>query len=529
MLIKKVSLNLLFLITVSSSALAQSQWELIWSDEFNYSGLPDNDKWYFEHGPDWPNGELQYYTLDRLENGRVENGSLIIEARHEEFGGRQYTSARLLSKTGFKYGRMEIRAKLTQGENLWPAIWMFPKKEIYGGWPSSGEIDIMEYWSWDPKAVFGTVHTDSYNHINHTEKQGRIELKDPSKEFHVFAIEWYEDQIRWLVDDVLFFTFYNEGDTASFPFDHPFHFILNVAVEAAAPGKENTWSKRTMEVDYVRVYEGPLSGPATVYHSISDVIEAENYFDAAGVRNQNNDTGINVGFIDPNDWMNYRVKVEGAQQYGSSYTVASPAGGSFELRSGDNVLETIDVPNTGGWQFWQEVGGSVRLPEGNQTLTLHSVSGGFNIDRMQFKDKNTPLGKQIPQSTKTTPFICKIFKVSSQEGENKAENICDKKAKTRWASDWNDNQWVVIDFLERREFTKIELHWEAAYAQQYELQILENGEFRTIFTEVNGNGGTDTVNLEGITTRYLLLKGIKRATSYGYSLFSIDGYGPQKR
>ena len=517
----KISIKLLLVIAFSSSAIAQSQWELVWSDEFNYNGLPDGNKWYFEHGPDWPNGELQYYTLNRQENARVANGTLTIEAKQEQFGGRQYTSARLLSNIGFTYGRMEIRAKLTQGESLWPAIWMFPINEIYGGWPNSGEIDIMENWSWDANGVYGTVHTEAYNHINHTEKQGRIEFNDLSSEFHVFAIEWYEDQIRWFVDDVLFFTLYNQGTTASFPFDHPFHFILNVAVEGNAPGKESTWTKRTMEIDYVRVYDGPLVGPAPVYYSIPGTVESENYFDAAGVRNQNNATGMNVGFIDADDWMDYRVEVNNAQQYTTHYTVSSPTGGSFELRSGDTVLETITVPNTQGWQVWQEVEGSISLPAGNHILRLHSVTGGFNIDRMRFEFSD--------ESPNITPVLydCIATAASSAESSYQASNVCDKNASSRWASDWNDNQWIEIDLGESREVVIVELQWEAAFAQEYRLQGSDDGsQWFTLANIVGADGDLDSINLENANARFLRMEGIQRGTSYGYSLFSFDVYGP---
>lgn len=248
------------LIFQSGLELKGQTWELEWSDEFDYTGLPDNTKWEFEHGPDWYNGELQYYTNERLENARVENGTLIIEAIHEDYLGKSYTSARLNSKTSWTFGRMEVSARLTEGEGLWPAIWMFPQEEIYGGWPNSGEIDIMEHWSWDDTGIYGTIHTEIYNHVLGTQQDGRITVGDVSSQFHVYAIEWYEDKIEWYVDDNLFFTFTNEGTTEGYPFDHPFKFILNVAVEDYSPGKENTWNKRTMEIDYVRVYSSPTTG-----------------------------------------------------------------------------------------------------------------------------------------------------------------------------------------------------------------------------------------------------------------------------
>lgn len=505
-------------LALSAFAGAESNWSLMWSDEFNYAGLPDSDKWFFEHGPDWPNGELQYYTNNRVENGRVENGVLVIEARQEQYQGKQYTSARLLSHEGFTYGRMEIRAKLTSGIGLWPAIWMFPKNEIYGYWPLSGEIDIMENWSWDANGIYGTVHTEDYNHINHTEKQGRIEFPDLDDAFHVYAIEWYEDQIRWFVDDTLFFTLYNEGTTSSYPFNHPFHFILNVAVEGNSPGNEGTWTKRTMEVDYVRVFSGPLQGPALPVHDLPGTLEAEDYFDARGVRNENNTTGKNVGYIDPNDWMDYKVNATGggaSQSFTTRYRVSSPAGGKFELRNGNTLLETITVPATGGWQAWQDVAGSITLPADEHTLRLFSVTGGFNIDRVEFEG-------QVPA---TLVYPCTASAQSVEQGFP-ASNVCDGNTSSRWSSDWNDSQWIMVDLGSVKPISEVELTWEAAYGKVYNIQVSSNGnDWQTIVAETNGNGGVDTYGFTQVEARYVRIQGVQRGTSYGYSLYSFDVSG----
>jgi beta-glucanase (GH16 family) len=217
--------------------------------------MPDTTLWKYEYGPNWYNEELQYYTKARLENARIEDGNLIIEARHESYGEREYTSARLNTIAGWTHGLMEIRAKLPKGNALWPAIWMFPVNQIYGEWPKSGEIDIMENWSWEPESIFGTIHTEAYNHTIGTQKGGKIQVSTPWEIFHIYAIEWNTERIKWFVDDSLYFTFENEGEVSKWPFNHPFRFILNVAVEKTAPGQESSWVKRTMEIDYVRVYK----------------------------------------------------------------------------------------------------------------------------------------------------------------------------------------------------------------------------------------------------------------------------------
>lgn len=233
-------------------------WELIWHDEFSQDGMPDSTKWKFEYGPNWANGELQYYTNKRTENARVKDGNLIIEAKVEQYGGKNYTSARINSIQSWLYGRMEIRAKLPKGNGLWPAIWMLPINNTYGGWPKSGEIDIMENWSWDQYGIYGTIHTEAYNHTIGTQKGGKIKATKPWEEYHKYVLEWNANNLKIGVDDTLYFSFNNEQNSKAWPFDQPFRFILNTAVEGSTPGQEWTWQKRTMEIDYVRVYRKVL-------------------------------------------------------------------------------------------------------------------------------------------------------------------------------------------------------------------------------------------------------------------------------
>lgn len=230
-------------------------YELLWNDEFDDDGRPDSTRWLYEYGPNWYNGELQYYTKDRQENSRVENGNMIIEAWPEEYYERNYTSARLNSVIVWRYGRIDVRARLPKGNALWPAIWLYPVNNIYGGWPASGEIDIMENWSWDVNGIYGTIHTEAYNHIEGTQKGGMITVNQPWQNFFIYSLEWTPGTLKWVVDDSLFFEFNNEGTVETWPFDHPFRLILNVAVESSAPGEEDTWIKRTMEIDYVRVFQ----------------------------------------------------------------------------------------------------------------------------------------------------------------------------------------------------------------------------------------------------------------------------------
>jgi len=242
------------------------QWQLVWSDEFNYTGLPDSTKWSYDvGGHGWGNREKQYYTEKKLQNAAVRDGLLSITAVRENFNGASYTSARLVSKNkgDWKYGRVEVRAKLPKGRGVWPAIWMLPTDWKYGGWPASGEIDIMEHVGYLPDSVFGTVHTGAYNHAIGTQKGSSLFSKDLAGAFHVYALEWDEDQISIFFDNTLYFTFKNEKKTEQeWPFDQRFYLLLNLAVGGNWGGKEgidDSVFPQKMEVDYVRVYRNVRS------------------------------------------------------------------------------------------------------------------------------------------------------------------------------------------------------------------------------------------------------------------------------
>lgn len=235
---------------------------LIWADEFETEGLPDPNKWGYDQGDHgWGNNELQMYTKENLENARIENGILIIEAKQDTNYAKGFTSARLVTKgkASWLYGYIEAKAKLPHGVGTWPAIWMLPEENKYGGWPKSGEIDIMEHVGYDPGTVHGTVHTEAFNHTKGTQVGKTVSVPDFSDEFHVYAIDWTEDKIDFYIDDEHYHTFENTGKGfEEWPFDHPFHIILNLAVGGDWGGAKgvdpNIWPQR-MEVDYVRVYK----------------------------------------------------------------------------------------------------------------------------------------------------------------------------------------------------------------------------------------------------------------------------------
>jgi beta-glucanase (GH16 family) len=249
----------------NAQAPAGKQWQFetkpVWTDEFNYSGLPDSTKWGYDiGGRGWGNNELEYYTSS-IRNASVDNGVLSITARKEEKEGRHYTSARMVTKYkgDFLYGRFEIRAKLPAGRGTWPAIWMLPTDWEYGSWPKSGEIDIMEHVGYDPDNIHISAHTQAYYFKINTQKTATKIIDGTTTAFHVYRLDWTPDYMQGYIDDQLVFEFKNEGKGyAVWPFDKRFHLLLNVAVGGdwgGQKGIDDTAFPAAMQVDYVRVYK----------------------------------------------------------------------------------------------------------------------------------------------------------------------------------------------------------------------------------------------------------------------------------
>src|SRR5690606_5440065 len=233
-----------------------------WADEFDYEGLPDPSRWgYDTGGSGWGYNELQHYTEARPANVHVADGVLTITARKEAYEGSGYTSTRLISKGkgDFLYGRFEVKAKVPTGRGTWPAVWMLPTDWAYGGWPASGEIDILEHVGYDQDVVHISVHTESYNHAIGTQKTAFRKIQNASTEFHTFRVDWTPTYIRGFVDDVQLFDFQNEGKGyKAWPFDKRFHWLLNLAVGGnwgGQQGIDDDAFPAYFQVDYVRVYE----------------------------------------------------------------------------------------------------------------------------------------------------------------------------------------------------------------------------------------------------------------------------------
>jgi beta-glucanase (GH16 family) len=283
MLVKeeRMNRNLVFAIVatiVSVATASAADWKLVWSDEFNYTGLPDAKKWGNEVGF-IRNRELQYYTKGRKENARVENGMLVIESRKEKFKNpdyrpdsrsrrwkysreyADYTSASVTTqgKATWRHGRIEVRAKLPTGRGTWPAIWMLGTNIREVGWPKCGEIDILENVGYAPNKIHANIHCEKYNHARGTGKGASITVEKPFEKFHVYAVEWSGEKMDFYVDNKKYFTYENEGSgEAAWPYDKEHYLILNTAIGGSWGGQkgiDDSIFPQRFYIDYVRVYQ----------------------------------------------------------------------------------------------------------------------------------------------------------------------------------------------------------------------------------------------------------------------------------
>lgn len=249
---------------------------LVWSDEFDGPAgtLPDPNKWGYDLGGNgWGNKEWEYYT-NKAENASLDgSGNLVIQAIQVPdpaagdlncwYGDCKFTSARLLTKGryDFIYGRVEARMQIPYGQGIWPAFWMLSSDIMKNPWPNGGEIDIMENIGKEPGIVHGTVHGPGYSGANGIGKGLPLGSGKYADDFHIYAVEWEPNIIRWYVDGQQFFELKPESlpSGSKWVFDHPFFIIMNLAVGGQWPGYPDTSTvfPQKLTVDYVRVYQSP--------------------------------------------------------------------------------------------------------------------------------------------------------------------------------------------------------------------------------------------------------------------------------
>ncbi|PIQ60917.1 MAG: hypothetical protein COV99_09930 [Bacteroidetes bacterium CG12_big_fil_rev_8_21_14_0_65_60_17] len=324
--------------TLYSSTASAQDWRLVWSDEFDQDGLVDPDKWSYQvGGGGWGNAELQFYTDKREENARVEGGHLIIEAIHEPFSGNEYTSARLrsLNKGDWLYGRVEVRARLPRGLGTWPAIWMLASESDHGnrGWPDTGEIDIMEAVGHDPGRTHSAVHTNALNHLLGNNPSATANVATSADEFHVYALEWTPTRITTFVDGETNLVYNrSNADWRRWPFDRPFHLLLNLAVGGTwggAQGVDPNDFPAQFAIDYVRVFEDAAGPPVVDFPAepVSTNIAPGSPFSAQAIASDPASPIISVDIFQQDGLM------AGSNSNQTGFSVDAVHPGCYELRA----------------------------------------------------------------------------------------------------------------------------------------------------------------------------------------------------
>jgi beta-glucanase (GH16 family) len=471
---------------------AYAGWQLVWTDEFtNADGSsPDPTKWGYDIGNGdngWGNAQLEYDT-SRTNNIRIQGGNLVIEADQESYGGFDYTSGRMNTKGkwSWTYGRIEARIKIPRGQGIWPAFWMLGANIDPVGWPTCGEIDIMENIgkTSDQGTDHGTMHGPGYsggNGIGGTYTlPGGAKLSD---DFHIYAIEWTTNQIKWYLDNNLFFT----ATPASLPagttwvFTAPQFIILNVAVGGYWPGYPDgtTVFPQQMLVDYVHVY-------SYVTTSVPDV--------PTGLSATAGGTQVVLSWSPSNGATNYNVKFS-TTNGGPYLTIAGTAATSYTntgLANGTPYYYVVSAVNPFG-----ESSNSVQV---SATTTVPSANLALNKPVAVSSVENTGLGGANAVDGNTTT--------------------------TRWSSAFSDPQWIYVDLQATVNINRVRIYWENACATSYQIQVSSNAvDWTPIYSTTTGTGGVqDLTGLSG-TGRYVRMYGTVRKTIYGYSLYEFEVYG----
>ena len=372
---------------------------LTWSDEFSGTDINTN-YWGFDIGGNgWGNNELQYYTN---RNAYLKDGMLVIRAQQESYSGRNYTSARLKTqgKQNFQYGRIDIRARMPEGQGIWPALWMLGKNITEVSWPYCGEVDIMEMvggGSGKDNRVLGTAHwnvgglTTDYSptYFGNTKSMS----ENLSNNFHVYSIVWDSNRIKWYIDDVQYHIMSIDDSASLAAFQKEFFFIFNIAVGGNLPGNPNTSTvfPQRLLVDYVRVFQdenGNTGGESGSTYPVPGLIEAEDYSDMSGIQIETTtDTGggSNIGYVDTGDWVEFSLDVATEGSYLIEYRVASDVGSAgFQVLIDGTQIDTQTVEDTGGWQSWRTNSATVNLTAGEQTLRLDAIGNEWNLNWIKF-------------------------------------------------------------------------------------------------------------------------------------------------
>ncbi|SEW53470.1 carbohydrate-binding protein [Chitinophaga arvensicola] len=450
-------------------------WTLVFADEFNTNGIPDASKWTVDPRPKgWINGEQQVYTDTTHDNARIRDGRLVLTGKKDFPTGNTtepWSSARLITqgKFDFLYGKVEVRAKLPRARGSWPAIWLMPTTSAYGGWPKSGELDVMEHVGNNFGTVLSTIHTQNRNWTNVGGISNTKKLMDADTTYHVYSMEWEPDTIRFFYDTSRILTYANpHTDWKDWPFDQKFHLILNLAIGGGMGGSiaEADWPD-SMVVDYARIYQkglgtpvldnivvtpadlsflagkqqqytakafdqngypiaitpvwsitgagntitatglatlnssGKVTATATVdtttktgaanvngrpanYKNVPVKIQAENFDNSNACCTEATADiggGLDVSYIGAGTWFEYDLNVPRADTYRIQFRVAVNSIASLKIQLDSTLLQTVNLPASGGWQKWITVTSApIRLEQGQQTIKIVSNKDGWNFN-----------------------------------------------------------------------------------------------------------------------------------------------------
>ncbi len=404
---------------------------LLWSDEFDSTAL-DLNKWTYQSGDgcpslcQWGNSELEYYTTS-TNNTYISAGVLNMKAIKQTVNSSSFTSSKIITKGLYSrtYGRFEARMRLPTGAGLWPAFWML---NVNNTWPTTGEIDIMEYRGDQTTITQGTLHYGSTSPNNQHDGNSYTNSKSLDQDFHIYAVEWTANDIKWYFDSVLYKTETKNpnslnpaSNNVAWPWNSNFYIILNLAVGGWFTGVTTAGNvvltKPNFEIDYVRVYDMDNSSIAEIaYNGSSDAIpgkiEMENYdikcggayYDSDGLNKGGQyrldgvdietctdvGGGYDVGYSDIGEWMDYTVTVAQTKNYDLDLRLASGGTGTSALHvevDGLNVTGSVSVSTSGGWQTWQTYTvKNIPLTQGKHVVRMVFDGTNINSNYMQWKD-----------------------------------------------------------------------------------------------------------------------------------------------
>ena len=381
-----------------------TSYELVWADEFSQDGAPCSLNWGYDLGAGgWGNGESQTYTSS-LDNAIVENGVLKIKAKKN---GNSYTSARLKTqeKYNFKYGKVDVRAKLPAAQGTWPAIWMLGSNFPTAGWPHCGEIDIMEQTGQNKNESLATLHWYNNAGNNNASYGETTNITNASSEFHVFSLEWTPNEVKILLDGNQYYVLANNDNL---PFNNDFFIILNIAMGGTLGGTiDPNFSEDTMEIDYVRVYQRsetasnpePNVAAPTPTENVSDVISifSDTYTNISGVDlnpNWNQSTTTSEVSIQGNNTLKYKnLNYQGTDFSGNQQDVSSMTHLHFDYWTADATqldFYLINATTGGAGEKFYDVDVEDGITTQNwisiNVPLTHFTNQGFTLnDIMQFK------------------------------------------------------------------------------------------------------------------------------------------------